>query len=153
MKPTLPTTAAHRLHNLCVWGASGLVGMLLHLPASATDLVYTPVIPAFGGSPLYGSVLLSTALAQNSFRAPTQSPLQNFNSSLQQAILNRLTTLTMATLFGPGNTLVPGTYETQAYTITVVENNGVLTITTTDKKTWSLVSFDVSKAALDLEGQ
>ena len=150
MKPNLPASDAHRVHNVCAWGAASLIAMSLHLPACATDLVYTPLIPAFGGSPLNGSVLLSTAQAQNPYRAPTQSPLQNFNNALQQAILNKLTTLTMATLFGTGSKLVPGTYETQAYTITVVENNGVLSITTTDKKTGAVASFDVSKAALDL---
>lgn len=145
-----PVVSAFRV--LGVTGAVIAVAMSLHVPAKATDLVYTPVNPAFGGNPLNGSVLLSTAQAQNPYRAPQLTPLQNFNNSLQQAILTRLSTLTLATLFGGGSTLVPGTYETEAYTITVVENSGILTISTTDKRTGSVVSFDVSKANLDLGG-
>jgi len=127
-----------------------VAGLLTHLPADATDLVYVPTNPAFGGSPLNGSHLLATAQAQNPYRAPTASPLQNFNNALQQAILNRLSTLTLTTMFGAGNKLLPGTYETLAYTITVTESGGILTITTTDKKTGAVVSFEVSAASLEL---
>lgn len=132
---------------------AGLAGLLIHLPAFATDLVYAPINPAFGGSPLNGSHLLATAQAQNPYRASSpNSPLQNFNNSLQQAILNRLSTLTLATMFGTGSKLLPGTYDTAAYTITVVENAGVLTISTTDKKTGAVVSFEVSAASIDFAG-
>lgn len=133
-----------------VAAAAVVAGLLTHQPADATDLVYTPTNPAFGGSPLNGSHLLATAQAQNPYKAPTNSPLQNFNNALQQAILNRLSSLTLATMFGSGSKLVPGTYETQAYTITVTESGGVLTITTTDKKTGAVVSFEVSAASLEL---
>jgi len=145
-------TFARRLREVRGLIASGLVAMLPHLPVYATDLVYTPINPAFGGSPGNASWLLSTAQAQNPNRAPQLSPLQSFNNSLQQAILARLTQTTLTTLFGAGSTLLPGSYETQAYRITVVENNGVLTITTAEKSTGSIVSFDVSKASLDLGG-
>lgn len=132
---------------------AGLAGLLIQLPAFATDLVYTPTNPAFGGSPLNGSHLLATAQAQNPYRASSpNTPLQNFNNSLQQAILNRLSTLTLSTMFGTGSKLLPGTYDTEAYTISVVENAGVLTISTTDKKTGAVVSFEVSAASIDFAG-
>jgi curli production assembly/transport component CsgF len=132
---------------------AGLAGLFIHLPAFATDLVYAPTNPAFGGSPLNGSHLLATAQAQNPYRATsTNTQLQNFNSSLQQAILTRLSTATLTTMFGTSNKLVPGTYDTQAYTITVVEKDGVLTISTTDKKTGAVVSFEVSASTIDLVG-
>ena len=141
----LPLTVLHA-------AVAGLAGLLIHLPAFATDLVYAPINPAFGGSPLNGSHLLATAQAQNPYRAPTNSSLQNFNNSLQQAILNRLSNLTLATLFGTGSKLLPGTYDTAAYTITVVDNAGVLTITTTEKKTGAVVSFEVSASSIDFAG-
>ena len=131
---------------------AGLAGLLMHLPAVATDLVYTPTNPAFGGSPLNGSHMLAAAQAQNPYRAPTNSPLQNFNNALQQAILNRLSSMTIATMFGTGSKMVPGTYETAAYTITVTEDAGVLTITTTDKNTGAVVSFQVSATSIDYVG-
>ncbi len=115
--------------------------------AVATELVYVPVNPSFGGNPGNAAGLLAIANAQNHFRAPTNSPLDNFNNSLQQAILSRLTSQTLTTIFGKNSTLVPGTYETQAYTITVTDSgNGELTIQTMDKKTGAVVSFTVSSA-------
>lgn len=125
--------------------------LLAALPAWATELIYTPVNPSFGGNPANASGLLAVATAQNSTRAPTASPLQNFNNSLQQAILTKLTNQALTTLFGKSSTLVPGTYETQAYTITITDSgNGVLTISTTDKKNGSVVSFEVSSTELNL---
>ena len=38
--------------------------------AQATELVYTPVNPAFGGNPLNGTWLLNNAQAQNDYDDP-----------------------------------------------------------------------------------
>ncbi len=40
------------------------------LPAAATELIYTPVNPVFGGNPLNGPVLLNNAQAQNNKKDP-----------------------------------------------------------------------------------
>ena len=42
--------------------------LLLCAAANATELVYTPINPSFGGSPLNGAWLLGNAQAQNSKR-------------------------------------------------------------------------------------
>jgi curli production assembly/transport component CsgF len=48
-----------------IFGAAGLIGLTaLSLSASASQLTYTPVNPTFGGNPLNGSYLLSTAQGQ-----------------------------------------------------------------------------------------
>lgn len=121
-------------------------------PASATDLVYTPVNPTFGGSPLNAAGLLANAQAQNRYRAPTQTPLERFNATLQQAILNRLAQQSLRTIFGSTSTLVPGTYETSGYSISVADQgNGVLKITTTDKTNGAEVSFEVSSTELAVD--
>lgn len=138
---------AHLLQRLVPAGFA----MLMVSYAGATDLVYTPINPLFGGNPNNAPGLLANAQAQNGYRAPTNSPLQNFNSSLQQAILNRLVTQSMTTLFGKSSTLVPGSYDTSAYTIAITDNGkGMLTIATTDKKTGAVVSFEVSSSDLNL---
>lgn len=130
-----------------------LLWLLTLQHANATDLVYAPLNPTFGGSPLNASGLLSAAQAQNPFKAPTNTPLQNFNNSLQQAILNRLTTQSLSSIFGANSKLVPGSYNTSAYTITITDSgNGSLTIATTDKKTGAVVSFELSASNLDAEG-
>ena len=119
--------------------------------ASATELVYVPVNPSFGGNPNNAPGLMAIANAQNSFKAPVNSPLENFNRSLQQAILNRLSSQSLATIFGKSSTLVPGSYDTSAYTITITDGgNGTLTIATTDKKTGATVTFEVSSTDLSV---
>ena len=47
-----------------------LTGLLLSSGLSATELVYTPVNPSFGGSPLNGAWLLGSAQAQNDKKDP-----------------------------------------------------------------------------------
>jgi curli production assembly/transport component CsgF len=124
---------------------------LFQQTAGASGLVYTPINPTFGGNPNNGPMLLSTAQAQNGFTAPKPAPLtplQRFNNSLQQAILNNLASQIKTSLFGTdGTTITPGTYDAVNYTITVVQNaDGSLTITTTDKTNGATATFDVSTA-------
>jgi curli production assembly/transport component CsgF len=77
-----------------------LGGMLLSAGASATELVYTPVNPSFGGSPLNGAWLLRNAQAQNKKKDPdaldrssllgNQSALDRFTSQLESRVLGDL---------------------------------------------------------------
>jgi len=125
---------------------AGAVLAVLSAGASATELVYAPVNPSFGGNPNNAPGLLAIAQAQNPFKAPALTGLQNFNNSLQQAILNRLSSQSLATIFGSNSTLVPGNFDTQSYSIQITDaGNGQLTIATTDKTTGATVSFTVAK--------
>jgi curli production assembly/transport component CsgF len=56
--------------------AAGLIAaVLVSASASASEQVYRPVSPTFGGNPLNGSFLLSTAQAQgNGVKSGQQSP-------------------------------------------------------------------------------
>lgn len=77
-----------------------LGGLLLSAGASATELVYTPVNPSFGGSPLNGAWLLGNAQAQNNKKDPdaldrsslfgNQSALDRFTSQLESRVLGDL---------------------------------------------------------------
>jgi len=77
-----------------------LAGLLLSTGASATELVYTPVNPSFGGSPLNGAWLLGNAQAQNNKKDPdaldrsslfgNQSALDRFTSQLESRLLGDL---------------------------------------------------------------
>jgi curli production assembly/transport component CsgF len=116
----------------------------------ATELVYTPVNPNFGGSPLNGSALLGQAQAQNKSKDPEadqkdkQSALQQFNDSLQRAVLGRLASALTSNIVGPDGKLIPGTIETSDFIINIVDTgNGSLTVTTTDKTTGGSTSFEV----------
>lgn len=85
------------------WSPSLLVlaGCLVGQPSQATELVYTPVDPAFGGSPLNGSWLLANAQAQNDFDDPksqsrggfsSPSALERFSNQLESRLLSQLLT-------------------------------------------------------------
>ena len=119
----------------------------------ATEMIYSPVNPAFGGNPFNAAGLMGIAQAQNSFTATPLSPAESFNLSLQRAILSRLTSQTLNSLFGPSadnprNTLQDHTYDTIGYTINVKNDNdaGTVTITTTDKTSGATTSFIVNNA-------
>ena len=60
--------------------------------ALATELVYTPTNPSFGGNPLNGSFLLNKANAQNNYTAPRneRSYDERLQESLERAYINRL---------------------------------------------------------------
>lgn len=130
-------------------------GICLSVAASAlaTELVYTPINPSFGGSPLYGSVLLGTASATNKHKDPeasalgsaSQDPLSQFNESLERAVLSQLASSATSRILNNGQ-LVPGNIETGNFRINVIDTGGgALMVTTTDKVTGASSSFVVGK--------
>ena len=77
--------------------------------AQATVLVYVPVNPTFGGSPLTGTTLLATAEATNRHKdaaiarsALDQTPLEQFNDMLQRSVLAQLSTAAVGGVMGNG---------------------------------------------------
>jgi curli production assembly/transport component CsgF len=119
--------------------------------APATDLVYVPRNPAFGGNPLNGSILLQEAQVQNHYSTdPSQKPqtaLDQFNSTLQSIILGRLASAIAGNVFDPTTgKLVPGTINTSQFTITITDlGGGKLNITTIDRTTGQQTTFEVSQ--------
>ncbi|MFJ5297731.1 curli assembly protein CsgF [Pseudomonas sp. NPDC088368] len=118
----------------------------------ASELVYVPVNPSFGGNPLNGPVLLNQANAQNKFTekssssGSTQSTLNQFNSMLQSAILSRVSSAVTSSIVGTDGKLTPGTVETTDFTISIVNlSPGLLQITTTDKTTGQSTSFQINQ--------
>ena len=109
--------------------------ILLPLSASASELVYTPINPSFGGNPLNGSFLLSKAQSQNKHKAPItrKSYAEKFQESLERAYINKIvreiTDLSFGetcdpststdcepSLFSDDATFVSGDYEIQVLT-------------------------------------
>lgn len=125
------------------------------VPCVAGDLVYTPINPAFGGNPNNGVFLLNEAAAQNNKTNPNAvsptgfqqlSPLQQFNQSLQSAILNRIASAITGGVVDANGKLIPGTIQTSSFTITIVDlGNGLVQITTIDKATGQSTQFQVSQ--------
>jgi curli production assembly/transport component CsgF len=142
---------ASRVVSAAVLGCAALCGPLL-----ATEIVYRPVNPSFGGDPLNGPNLLNSANAQNNNKDPEaqslqaglgrQTPVQQFNETLQRAILSRIAAAVSGSLFDSSGQLIPGTVETADFRITIVDlGGGVLQITTVDKVTGQEASFQVSQ--------
>lgn len=137
-------------------------GMLLALLAGAgcftgaraTELVYQPVNPSFGGYPANGQHLLGIATATNKHvdkglgysSLLDQSPLAQFNQTLERTVLSQLAAAATSKLTGADGKLLPGTFQTANFTITVIDlGGGILRITTVDKTTGASTSFEVSQ--------
>lgn len=75
-------------------------------PARASDLVYTPINPSFGGNPFNSSHLLSVANAINNYKDPTATtsadPAQQFLRTLQSRLLSTLAGQITDVIFGAG---------------------------------------------------
>jgi hypothetical protein len=87
-------------------GLAAIAALLAAGAAGASELVYRPVNPNFGGNPLNGGFLLGTAQAQNSqdsrgsgFRRPTA--LEQFTETLQRRLLGDVARNISDLIFGP----------------------------------------------------
>jgi curli production assembly/transport component CsgF len=60
--------------------------------SKASELVYQPINPSFGGNPLNGSFLLNKAQSQNKHKAPInkKSSAERFQESLERAYINKI---------------------------------------------------------------
>lgn len=98
---------------------------LLPATAEAQDFVYTPKNPAFGGSPINYSWLLSSANAQNLYKGDRsfgfdRNPLGSFQRSLQRQILRELTDNILQKRFGDVDLTKNGSYSFGNFNIEVV---------------------------------
>lgn len=135
--------------SLLVMTSLGLLSALCG-QVNASELVYVPNNPSFGGNPLNGQVLLNQANAQNKFKESTDSGEQNaltqFNTMLQSAILSRVSSAVTSSIVGADGSLTPGTVETTDFRITITNlQTGLLQITTTDKTTGQTTQFQVNQ--------
>jgi curli production assembly/transport component CsgF len=122
--------------------------------ACASELVYVPVNPNFGGAPSNGPGLLGSASATNRHgqsglggASPlNQTPLDQFNQTLERMMLSQLASAATSKLMGSDGKLLPGTFSTENFVITVTDlGGGQLRVTTTDKTTGAVTSFEVGQ--------
>lgn len=93
-----------------------LISVLASSQAAATQLVYEPINPSFGGNPMNGSFLLQKAQSQNAHKPSSseRSFVQRFQEQLERNIINSLTRR-----IADGD-LVEGIYDTGEYTVEVM---------------------------------
>jgi curli production assembly/transport component CsgF len=125
-----------------------LVGLGTCGLVQATELVYTPINPSFGGNPLNGTWLLNNAQAQNDYDDPDlkdratlagTSALERFTSQLQSRLLGQL-----MDNISTGNT---GSLSTDAFIVNVLDDSGALTIVVTDRATGEVSEIQVNGLA------
>ncbi|MGX9460737.1 curli assembly protein CsgF [Shewanella sp. A14] len=113
--------------------------LLVSSSSMATQLVYTPVNPAFGGNYLNGTYLLANASAQNdhqggsSYVAPTA--LDRLASSLQSRLMSQL--------FNDAANGGEGYLKTDDFEINVVNEDGSLLVHITDVLTGETTIIEV----------
>ncbi|MGA8266107.1 MAG: curli production assembly/transport component CsgF [Ignavibacteriaceae bacterium] len=116
----------------------------------AQQLVYTPINPNFGGSSFNGAWLMAEATAEKHFTAGSSSsynpysnnPLDNFQSSLNSAILSQLSQKIISQVFGE-NTLNKGHYQFGNYVVDINPGNDGIHITILDNSTGGQTSVVV----------
>jgi curli production assembly/transport component CsgF len=85
-----------------------LVGTTLTTSAFATQLLYQPVSPTFGGNPLNGNFLLSTAQAQgNGVKSGSQSPDLSGLTSALSGIGTGSSSTPIVVIGGTGQSSIP----------------------------------------------
>ncbi|MHC6225768.1 curli assembly protein CsgF [Pseudomonas sp. X10] len=114
--------------------------------ALATELVYTPVNPSFGGNPLNGTWLLNNAQSQNDHEDPSlkkrasafagTSALERFTNQLESRLLSQL-----LDNINNGNT---GSLSTDSFIINIIDDSGALSIQVTDRATGEVSIIEVS---------
>ncbi len=118
--------------------------------AFAQQLVYTPINPNFGGSSFNGAWLMAEAQAEKHFTASSSSaynpysnnPLDNFQSSLNSAILSQLSQKIISQVFGE-NALQEGHYEFGNYVVNINPGTDGIHITILDNSSGSQTSVVV----------
>ena len=123
---------------------------------AASELVYHPYNPSFGGSPLNGSVLLNSAIATRKHKAPDidsdrfgiedQTPLDRLNETLERLVVTNMASAASSAILNDRGNFVPGTLETENFIITVVDiGGGMLSVTTYDKASGNSTTLEVSQ--------
>lgn len=127
--------------------------LILVTQTHASELVYTPINPSFGGSPLNSSHLFTVANGQNDNKDPnsasrlSKSELEAFNDRIQRLVLSQVASAVSRPIVGSGGELVPGTVTTEDFVITVEDLGGdSLRITTLEKLTGEETIFELNQS-------
>ncbi len=118
----------------------------------ASEMVYQPINPSFGGNPLNGSFLLNKAQAQNKHKAPIKKKTyaEKFQDSLERAYINKIVReitdlafgeTTDGSVFDQNSTFMSGDYEIQI----VTTNPDSITVQITNTVTGEITLIEVPR--------
>jgi len=137
------------MRKLLVYAICGAVCALLLANANmvaASELVYTPINPSFGGNPFNAQWLLDQAQAQNKFTEERwrRDPLEDFEERLARQMFYRLARNIVDEAFGEyGEALQPGHYEIGNYHIDISADGVVITVIIVDTVTGNTTEIEV----------
>ena len=118
---------------------------------AAAELVHQFINPSFGGSPFNGQPLLNSAILQNQFGDAAaaaaaftpRSPLEDFQSRLDRAILSQLSRQIVDSIFGEEVDVPEGTFDTGDFLIEITEDLDGVTIAILDQVTGDSTTVQV----------
>lgn len=127
--------------------------LLFSTQTQAQDFVYTPKNPAFGGNTFNYQWMLSSAQAQDTYKAPvdassdpysrySSNPVDDFAESLNRQILSRLSRELVSRQFGE-EALTEGTYVLGDYQIDIGDAGGGINISIVDNSTGATTTVEV----------
>lgn len=129
------------MNRLLMYVVCGIACALFLLPtgvATATELVWTPINPSFGGPSFNAQWLMASAQAQNKFVEKPKpytrlDPFEDFEYTLKRQYLSHLSRKIIDEAFGEETTtpLEPGEYIIGDYAIDIT-TNGQITVVITD---------------------
>jgi len=113
--------------------------------APASELVYTPINPSFGGNPFNANWLLDSAQLQNRFEEEYERDLmEEFEERLISQVLYRMSRSIVEEVFGEyGTTIEPGHYEIGNYHIDISTDGVVITVVIVDIVTGDTTTIEV----------
>lgn len=113
--------------------------------ARASELVYTPINPSFGGNPFNAQWLLDSALAQNRFEEEYERDLmEDFEERLIRQIFYRMSRMIIDEAFGEyGEPIEPGHYEIGNYHIDISGDEVMITVVIVDITTGDTTTVEV----------
>lgn len=116
----------------------------------ASELVYKPINPSFGGAPLNGGFLLNSAQAQDKFKDPdatdrfSRDPFDNFTENLNRQVLNQIARRIVDQVFEGDELGEGGSFVTDGFTIDIITSNpDVLVVEILDNTTSELTTIEI----------
>lgn len=121
---------------------------------TATELIWVPKNPSFGGSPYNASWLMSSAQAQNryvkksaAYTAPKSDPVADFETRLRSQLLYQLAGKIVNEAFGEEGLLPTdqseATYSIGTFNVHVVSDLTKITVSLTDTTTGNTTTVEV----------
>lgn len=122
------------------------VAWIMAAPASAQDLVHTPISPTFGGNPFNSAHILGVAGAQNDYKDPnsasTSSQADLFARQLQSRLLSALSSQITDAIFG-ANPQESGTITFGGQTVSFVRSLESVSLTITNNETGEITNIEI----------